>query len=110
MVENDNHKDFHDSGMKDSQLDNAIKESQSLRHSLETTEQTIGLAIEANERMNIQRSKLMSSENRIEEIISTVPLIGELYNKINVRRKRDRLILGGLIGFLMFFCVFYLFG
>lgn len=101
MVENDSRSAF---------LEGAIKESQSLRSSLDTTEQTIGLAVEANQRMGAQRGRLSSSRARLSDIISTVPVIGELSSKIQVRRKRDRLILGGLIGALMFFCVWYVFG
>ena len=91
-------------------LDDTVKESQSLMYSLRKADDAIETAGLVSERLNNQMSYLRSSNDRLEQIISTVPVIGNLTSKIEIRRRRDRLILGGLIGFLMFFCVWYLFG
>ena len=91
-------------------MDNLIKENQSLKHSLHLVDSSITTAEESAQALLRQNSVLSESKNAVFQIISGIPLIGDLTNKISVKRKKDRLILGSIIGFLMFFIVWYLFG
>lgn len=91
-------------------MDLLTNENQSLLNSHKDIDDTIDTGTEALERIQRQQRTLAGTNRSLNQIISKVPVIGDLSSKISVKRKRDRLILGGLIGFLMFFCVWYLFG
>lgn len=92
------------------QTDMLIKESQSLRNSTNMTDDAIETGILVNQRLLQQMDTMTRTTNTYSSILSKVPYIGELSSKIQIKRKKDRMILGSLIGFLMFFCVWYLFG
>ncbi|OHS99085.1 Golgi SNAP receptor complex member 1-like protein [Tritrichomonas foetus] len=94
----------------DNRTDILIKESQSLRNSSQMVDDAIETGIAVNERLFNQMSTMSNSNQTFQAVIGKIPYIGDLTNKIQVKRKRDRMILGSLIGFLMFFCVWYLFG
>ncbi|EAX97703.1 hypothetical protein TVAG_280040 [Trichomonas vaginalis G3] len=94
----------------DSKLDILSKENTSLMNSIKMVDDAIGIASESNVRMTEQMNSISVANDRLTTIIQGIPYIGELAQGIQVRRKRDRLVLGGLIGFLMFFIVWYLFG
>lgn len=98
------------SPLLDNTTDILIKESQSLRNSSQLADNAIETSIAVNERIMAQMNTMDHSSNTYQSIINKVPLIGTMTSKIQIKRKKDRLILGSLIGFLMFFCVWYLFG
>lgn len=98
------------SPLLDNRTDILIKESQSLRNSSQMADEAIETSIAVNERIMAQMNTMNNSANTYQSIINKVPVIGSMTSKIQVKRKKDRLILGSLIGFLMFFCVWYLFG
>ena len=98
------------SPLLDNRTDILIKENQSLVNSQRMVEEAIGTGIAVNERLIRQMETLGHSNNIFSDIATKVPLIGKLTGQIQIKRKRDRMILGSLIGFLMFFCVWYLFG
>jgi len=98
------------SPLVDSRVDTLIKENQSLKNSLYLADASIDSADQAAQAIFRQTQSLANSKSAVGSIISGIPYIGELSNKVNVKRKKDRLILGSLIGFLMFVIVWYLFG
>jgi Golgi SNAP receptor complex protein 1 len=94
----------------ESRTDIALAANESIRRAQSLLEETIDVGISVQDRMASQGSLIGRSADNVQKIIGKIPGIGNLANKIEVKRKRDRLILGGLIGFLMFFCVWWLFG
>ena len=101
---------FNTTNTPDSRLDTLLQENISLGQTMKMVTDAQELAAATQQRMAQQMSILESANDKMTKIITSVPYIGDLASKIEVKRKRDRLILGGLIGFLMFFCVWYLFG
>lgn len=91
-------------------MDMLLSENRSIQNSASAVAKTLEVGIAARERLLEQEAALARSNNKLEQMIGQVPFVGQLASKIEVKRKKDRLILGGLIGFLMFFCVWYLFG
>eukprot|EP00158_Paraphelidium_tribonemae_P002050 Partr_v1_DN25072_c0_g1_i1_m50702 putative Involved in transport from the ER to the Golgi apparatus as well as in intra-Golgi transport. It belongs to a super-family of proteins called t-SNAREs or soluble NSF (N-ethylmaleimide- sensitive factor) attachment protein receptor (By similarity) len=51
------------------------------------------------------RSTLTSSSSRVSQIVNKIPGLGTIISKIQTRKKRDSLIIGGIIGF----CIILLF-
>lgn len=94
----------------DSRLEILAKENNSIMNSSRMVDDAISLSSQTMTRMDDQMRVINNANDRLTTIIQSVPYLGELAQGIQVRRKRDRLILGGLIGFLMFFIVWYLFG
>lgn len=94
----------------DNRMEMLLAENQSIQNSTSAIDQTLEVGIATRERMLQQEAILAKSNSQLGRMIAQVPVVGQLASKIQVKRKRDRLILGGLIGFLMFFCVWYLFG
>ena len=68
------------------------------------------MSTESMIRIREQRGRLINSRDRIDGLISGIPYVGEVVSKVKIKKKKDRLILSTLIGFLMFFVVWYLFG
>ena len=101
---------FQHSPSQDSRLDMLVKENASLSNTMRMVIEAQEQVIATGQRMSQQMSVLEGANDKMTSIITSVPYLGDLAKKIEVKRKRDRLILGGLIGFLMFFCVWYLFG
>ena len=96
------------------QSSNSVNNSLSERMALEQTSQLIDLAFDVNMQIEHDLDKqdrtLQHAKGNLDEIIGRIPYVGELSKKIVFKKKRDRLILGTLIGFLMFVLVWYLFG
>jgi Golgi SNAP receptor complex protein 1 len=85
-------------------------ETSSIRESSDLVDSTLELANATTHKIRSQTTMMNNSNNNLQKYVAAVPIIGGLVKKIDVKRKRDRLVLGGLIGVLMFFCVWYLFG
>ena len=97
-----------------SQLSNSMNHSLSERIALEQTSSLIDHAFEVNlqtqRNLDEQDRTLQHAKRNLDQIILKIPYVGDLSKKILLKRKRDRIILGSLIGFLMFVLVWYLFG
>ena len=98
------------SPLTDNRMDLLMKENDSIRKSKQGIDDAMELGIATQEKMLQQRAYMVGATSRLQSVIEQVPLVGTLAGKIEVKRQRDRLILGGLIGFLMFVIVWYLFG
>lgn len=98
------------SPLTDNRMDLLMKENDSIRKSKQGIDDAMELGIATQEKMLQQRAYILGAAGRLQSIIEQVPIVGSLAGKIEVKRQRDRLILGGLIGFLMFVVVWYLFG
>ena len=101
---------FENNPIQDSRLEMLMKENMSLSNTMRMVTEAQEQVLATGQRMDQQMSILEGANEKMTKIITSVPYLGDLAKKIEVKRRRDRLILGGLIGFLMFFCVWYLFG
>jgi Golgi SNAP receptor complex protein 1 len=104
------HESLPSSPFLESRTDVALAANESIRRAQSLLEDTIDVGIAVQDRMASQGSLIDRSAGNVQKIIGKIPGIGNLATKIEIKRKRERLILGGIIGFLMFFCVWWLFG
>jgi len=91
-------------------FDILMSEAQSIRNTNDMIDETIQVGVAASERLLTQGARIGQSNTTLQQMIGNLPGIRYVGGLIEVKRKRDRLILGSLIGFLMFFFVWYLFG
>ena len=61
------------------------------------TTDAISIAIATKENLYAQRSSLGGISGKMGTIAKKLPLIGGLMNKINLRSRRDSIIIGGVI-------------
>jgi Golgi SNAP receptor complex protein 1 len=94
----------------DSRFDILAAEHESIRASSDMLDNALELGLSTNERLAKQGQMIAHSTSNLQQLAAKVPIIGALTGKIDVKRKRDRMILGSLIGVLGFFFVWYLFG
>ncbi|KAI0033993.1 V-snare-domain-containing protein [Vararia minispora EC-137] len=72
-------------------------------------DETLEQAYETRADISRQRSALGSIQTRMAGVLNTVPGINNLLSMIHKRRRRDTIIIGGLIGLCAFLILFYLF-
>jgi Golgi SNAP receptor complex protein 1 len=94
----------------DDRFDILAAEHESIRNSSDLVDSAIDLGIATNERLITQGQMLAHSTSNMQQIIGKMPILGGLAAKVNVKRRRDRLILGTVIGVLAFILFWYMFG
>lgn len=57
-----------------------------------------------------QRLVFKAMQTKLNDIANRFPLINSLVQKINLRKRRDSVILGVVIGLCLLFMLWYLFG
>jgi hypothetical protein len=87
-----------------------MSEHESIRNSDEALDATLDIGMAASDRLFAQSSGLAHSNAHLQTILSILPGARFFATKIQVNRKCGRLVLGSLIGSIMFFFVWYLFG
>ena len=58
----------------------------------------INIAIETKEHLVSQRNNLKRMQARVNDLASRFPVINSLVQRINIRKRRDAIILGSIIG------------
>nr|XP_023701333.1 Golgi SNAP receptor complex member 1 isoform X2 [Paramormyrops kingsleyae] len=86
-----------------------LKEHEHLRSSDRLIEDTISIAMATKENMTSQRSMLKSIQGRVNTLANRFPTINNLIQRINLRKRRDSLILGGVIGVCTILLLLYAF-
>lgn len=74
-----------------------LKEHEHLRSSDALTEEAISIAISTKENLSRQRGMFSGITSKMGSVTNRFPLINSLVQKINLRKRRDSLILGGVI-------------
>lgn len=97
--------DKHSKTMEQDEMDYIHEEQRRANNLNNIADDLINRAFETRESLLGQRSVLNTAGNRLMNTLSTVPGINVLLQKINTRRKRDAVILAGLISF----CILVLF-
>ncbi|RVE64038.1 hypothetical protein OJAV_G00142150 [Oryzias javanicus] len=86
-----------------------LKEHEHLRNSDSLIDNAISIAMATKENITFQRGMLKSIQTRVTTLANRFPAINSLIHKINLRKRRDSLILGGVIGICTIILLLYTF-
>uniref|UniRef100_A0A3P9IQ94 Golgi SNAP receptor complex member 1 n=1 Tax=Oryzias latipes TaxID=8090 RepID=A0A3P9IQ94_ORYLA len=86
-----------------------LKEHEHLRNSDSLIDNAISIAMATKENITFQRGMLKSIQTRVTTLANRFPAINSLIHKINLRKRRDSLILGGVIGICTIILLIYTF-
>ncbi|KAM9443319.1 Golgi SNAP receptor complex member 1-like isoform 1-T1 [Salvelinus alpinus] len=97
------------SGVNNRRTELFLKEHDHLRNSDRLMDDTISIAMATKENMTSQRGLLKSIHSRVNTLANRFPAINNLIQRINLRKRRDSLILGGVIGVCTILLLLYAF-
>ncbi|XP_058791200.1 Golgi SNAP receptor complex member 1 [Phymastichus coffea] len=86
-----------------------LKESQHIHNSDRLINDQISIAMETKDHLMYQRHTFKRIQSRFNDISNRFPAVNSLVQRINLRKRRDSLILGILIGFCTFLILLYAF-
>lgn len=86
------------SGVNNRRTELFLKEHEHLRNSDRLIDDTISIAMATKENMTSQRGVLKSIQSKVNTLANRFPTINNLIQRINLRKRRDSLILGSVIG------------
>lgn len=113
------HKDINDyqknmsgsqGGTSNRRMDLLLKESEHARHSERMIDDQINIAVESRETLMSQRVAFKAIQTKLNDISNRFPLINNLVQKINLRKRRDTIIIGSVIGLCLVFILWYWLG
>uniref|UniRef100_A0A4W5PXL2 Golgi SNAP receptor complex member 1 n=1 Tax=Hucho hucho TaxID=62062 RepID=A0A4W5PXL2_9TELE len=97
------------SGVNNRRTELFLKEHEHLRNSDRLMDDTISIAMATKENMTSQRGLLKSIQSRVNTLANRFPAINNLIQRLNLRKRRDSLILGGVIGVCTILLLLYAF-
>ncbi|XP_028321421.1 Golgi SNAP receptor complex member 1 [Gouania willdenowi] len=97
------------SGVNNRRTELFLKEHDHLRNSDRLMDDTISIAMATKENMTSQRGMLKSIQSRVNTLANRFPTINNLIQRINLRKRRDSLILGSVIGICTILLLLYAF-
>uniref|UniRef100_A0A8C6SP37 Golgi SNAP receptor complex member 1 n=1 Tax=Neogobius melanostomus TaxID=47308 RepID=A0A8C6SP37_9GOBI len=97
------------SGVNNRRSELFLKEHEHLRSSDRLIDNAISIAMATKENMTFQRGILKSIQTRVTTLANRFPAINGLIQKINLRKRRDSLILGTVIGVCTILLLLYTF-
>ncbi|XP_040194512.1 Golgi SNAP receptor complex member 1 isoform X1 [Lithobates pipiens] len=97
------------SGVNNRRTELFLKEHEHLRSSDRLIEETISIAMATKENMTSQRGILKSIQSRMNTLANRFPAVNSLIQRINLRKRRDSLILGSIIGICTILLLLYAF-
>ncbi|CAN9501103.1 unnamed protein product [Ophioblennius macclurei] len=86
-----------------------LKEHEHLRNSDRLIDNAISIAMATKENITFQRGMLKSIQTRVTTLANRFPAINNLIQKINLRKRRDSFVLGGVIGVCTILLLLYTF-
>jgi len=87
-----------------------LKESEHARNSERLIDEHISIAVESRDALVNQRLAFKAIQTKLNDISNKFPMINNLVQKINLRKRRDTIILGAVIGLCFTFLLWYAFG
>jgi len=87
-----------------------LKESEHARNSERLIDEHISIAVEARETLVNQRMAFKAIQTKLNDISTKFPMINNLVQKINLRKRRDSIVMGAVIGLCVVFLLWYAFG
>ncbi|MEE6468612.1 hypothetical protein FKM82_008328 [Ascaphus truei] len=97
------------SGVNNRRTELFLKEHEHLRNSDRLIEETISIAMATKENMTSQRGMFKSIQSRVNTLANRFPAVNNLIQRINLRKRRDSLILGSVIGICTVLLLLYAF-
>uniref|UniRef100_A0A8B9TSB6 Golgi SNAP receptor complex member 1 n=1 Tax=Anas platyrhynchos TaxID=8839 RepID=A0A8B9TSB6_ANAPL len=97
------------SGVNNRRTELFLKEHEHLRNSDRLIEETISIAMATKENMTSQRGMLKSIQSKMNTLANRFPAVNSLIQRINLRKRRDSFILGGVIGICTILLLLYAF-
>lgn len=97
-------------GGRNQKIDSLQRELEHTRNSERMIDEQINIALETRDNLVNQREILKAVQTKLNDLSSKFPLINSLVNKINLRKRRDTIILGCIIGVCLVFMIWYVFG
>ncbi|KAI1291752.1 Golgi SNAP receptor complex member 1 [Halotydeus destructor] len=83
------------------------KEQDHLRNSEQLVDDQINIAIKTRESLINQRTALKAIKTQMTTLANRFPMINTLVNKIGLKKKKDTMILGSVIGVCLFLFILY---
>ncbi|XP_032902208.1 Golgi SNAP receptor complex member 1 isoform X2 [Amblyraja radiata] len=97
------------SGVNNRRTELFLKEHDHLRNSDRLIEDTISIAMATKENVTSQRGVLKTIQSKVNSLANRFPAINSLVQRLNLRKRRDTLILGGVIGVCTILLLLYAF-
>ncbi|CAI5643204.1 unnamed protein product [Oreochromis niloticus] len=97
------------SGVNNRRTELFLKEHEHLRNSDRLIDNAISIAMATKENITFQRGMLKSIQTRVTTLANRFPTINSLIQKINLRKRRDSIILGVVIGVCTILLLLYTF-
>ncbi|XP_068984683.1 Golgi SNAP receptor complex member 1 isoform X2 [Bombus flavifrons] len=86
-----------------------MKENQHIHNSDHLLNDQISIAMETRDHLVTQRQTFKRIQTRLNDISNRFPAVNSLVQRINLRKRRDSLIVGLIIGFCTFLMLLYAF-
>lgn len=86
-----------------------LKENQHVHNSDRLVNEQISIAMETKDHLISQRQAFKRMQTRFNDISNRFPALNSLMQRINLRKRRDSVILGLIIGFCTFLMLLYAF-
>ena len=90
-------------------MDMLLKESEHARNSERLIDDQINIAIEARDSLVNQRVAFKAIQTKLNDISNRFPMINNLVQKINLRKRRDAIIVACVIGLCLTFLLWWMF-
>ena len=87
-----------------------FQENHHLLNSERMIDDQVSIAMETRDHMKTQRETFKMIQTKVNDLSNRFPRINSLITKINIKKRRDVLILGGLIGLCFTFMLWWMFG
>lgn len=84
-----------------------LKENEHLRNSERLVDDQISIAMETKEHLFSQRGAFKAIQTKFNTISNRFPMINSLVQRINLRKRRDSIVLGAVIGGCIIFLIVY---
>uniref|UniRef100_A0A3Q3WDG2 Golgi SNAP receptor complex member 1 n=1 Tax=Mola mola TaxID=94237 RepID=A0A3Q3WDG2_MOLML len=97
------------SGVNNRKTELFLKEHEHLKNSNSLIDNAISIAMATKENMTFQRGMFKSIQTRVTTLANRFPAINGLIQKINLRKRRDSIILGAVIGICTILLLLYTF-
>lgn len=85
-----------------------LKESEHARNSERLIDDQISIAMEARDTLVNQRHTFKAIQTKLNDLSNRFPIINNLVQKINVRKRRDAVIIAVVIGFCLTFLLWWM--
>jgi len=95
---------------RNQKIDSLQRELEHTRNSERLIDEQINIALDTRDSLVNQREVLKAVQTKLNDLTNKFPLINNLVNKINFRKRRDTIILGVVIGLCLVFMIWYAFG